>query len=219
MGSIGGVRVRDCVRWTASIAAIGALAVVAPARADAPDAQAMKISTAGHSLDWTWTPPGRSEHFGHGETLIHAPVAAVRKTVLDFGKYKDLGPDIQMSRVVGRTPDGSADVYIRIGVLNGMFSFWNITHFEPIQSTPEGDERLAGKMVQGKGNIDNSEIVWTLHPAGSDWTVLKFDVLLRPGVPAPQSFIDDHLRESAAHTVESVRDKLQGGSAVQPYTG
>jgi hypothetical protein len=179
----------------------------------------MRISSAGHSLDWTWSPPGRTDHFGHGETLIHAPIAAVRKTVLDFSKYKDLGPDIQMSRVVGRTPDGATDVYLRIGVLNGMFSFWNITHFDPIHPINGGDERLEGKMIQGKGNIDNSEVIWTLHSAGPDWTVLKFDVLLRPGVPAPQSFIDDHLRESAAHTVESVRDKLQPEAKVEHYTG
>ena len=51
-------------------------------------------------------------------------------------------------------------------------------------------------MVPGKGNIDDSVIKWTMHSAGDDWTVLKFDALLRPGVPAPQSLIDNTLRES-----------------------
>jgi hypothetical protein len=203
---------------TVAVLACGMAAVATPVHADAPDADAARIAAAGHSLDWTWTPPGRTEHFGHGETLIHAPIAQVRRTVLDFGKYKDLGPDIKTSRVVGREPDGSTDVYLRIGVLNDLVSFWNVTRFAPLRKEA-GGEIIAGKMVPGKGNVDDSEVMWTLHSAGDEWTVLKFDALLRPGLPAPQSLIDNTLRESAVHTVESVRDQVQGASGIQPYTG
>ncbi len=206
------------MRWTAALLVVGSLGAASQVKADVRDAEAQRIATAGHSLDWTWTPPGRSEHFGHGETLIHAPLADVRRTVLDFGRYKDLGPDIKTSRVVGRSPDGSTDVYLRIGVLNDLVSFWNITRFAPLRQEP-GEEVIEGHMVPGKGNIDDSVVKWTLHSAGDDWTVLKFDALLRPGLPAPQSLIDNTLRESAVHTVESVRDRLQGAVGVQPYTG
>lgn len=206
------------MRYFVSMLALGAVVVAPPVKADAPDADAARIAAAGHSLDWTWTPPGRTEHFGHGETLIHAPLAQVRRTVLDFGKYKNLGPDIKTSRIVGREPDGSTDVYLRIGVLNDMVSFWNVTRFAPLRREGAG-EIIAGKMLPGKGNIDDSEVMWTLHPAGDEWTVLKFDALLRPGLPAPQSLIDNTLRESAVHTVESVRDQVQGASGIQPYTG
>jgi hypothetical protein len=199
-------------------AALAAVTVAAPVEADTPDADATRISAAGHSLDWTWTPPGRSEHFGHGETLIHAPLAAVRKTVLDFGRYKNLGPDIKTSRVVGREPDGSTDVYLRIAVLNDLVSFWNVTRFAPLRQE-SGGEILEGHMVPGKGNVDDSIVKWTMHSAGDEWTVLKFDALLRPGVPAPQSLIDNTLRESAVHTFESVRDQLQGSAGIQPYKG
>jgi hypothetical protein len=212
MGSIG------IVKWVASMLALGALAVSAPVQADAPDADATRISAAGHSLDWNWTPPGRTERFGHGETLIHAPLAQVRRTVLDFARYKNLGPDIKTSRVVGREPDGSTDVYLRIAVLNDMISFWNVTRFAPLRQE-SGGEILEGRMLPGKGNIDDSVVKWTLHAAGDEWTVLKFDALLRPGVPAPQSLIDNTLRESAVHTVESVRDQLQGSTGIQPYKG
>ena len=102
--------------------------------------------------------------------------------------------------------------------LNDLISFWNVTRFAPLRQEPTG-EILAGKMIPGKGNVDNSEVVWTLHSAGEEWTVLKFDALLRPGLPAPQSLIDSTLRESAVHTVESVRDQLQGSSGIQPYKG
>jgi hypothetical protein len=206
------------MRWTAAFLVLGSLGAASQVRADVRDAEAQRIASAGHSLDWTWTPPGRTEHFGHGETLIHAPLADVRRTVLDFGRYKDLGPDIKTSRVVGRSPDGSTDVYLRIGVLNDLVSFWNITRFAPLRQEP-GEEVIEGHMVPGKGNIDDSVVKWTLHSAGDDWTVLKFDALLRPGLPAPQSLIDNTLRESAVHTVESVRDRLQGTVGVLPYTG
>jgi hypothetical protein len=217
------MRMGSTLRLT-SLLALSVVATSSPVQADAPDADAMRISAAGHSLDWVWTPPGRSEHFGHGETLIHAPLAQVRHTVLDFGRYKDLGPDIKTSRVVGREPDGSTDVYLRIVVLNDLISFWNVTRFAPLREEPAGGasaltpvEIIEGRMVPGKGNIDDSVIKWTMHSAGDDWTVLKFDALLRPGVPAPQSLIDNTLRECAVHTVESVRDRLQGTSGVQPY--
>jgi hypothetical protein len=205
-------------RWIVSLLALGGLAVSSPVAADVRDGDAVRIAAAGHSLDWTWTPPGRTERFGHGETLIHAPLDQVRKTVLDFSRYKDLGPDIKTSRVVGREPDGSTDVYIRIGVLNDLLSFWNVTRFAPLRQEP-GVEVIEGHMLPGKGNIDDSVVKWTMHSAGDEWTVLKFDALLRPGVPAPQSLIDNTLRESAVHTVESVRDRLQDKSGVQPYTG
>jgi hypothetical protein len=222
-----------CLRWlpretrVASMVVLGALCLsgrvraddpVNPATAEATDGDAARIAAAGHSLVWTWTPPGTTQRFGHGETLIHAPIAQVRHTVLDFARYKNLGPDIKTSRVVGREPDGSTDVYLRIAILNDMISLWNVTRFAPLRREPSG-EIIEGHMLPGKGNIDDSVVKWTLHPAGDEWTVLKFDALLRPSVPAPQSLIDSTLRESAVHTVESVRDQVQGASGIQPYKG
>jgi hypothetical protein len=221
------------LRWVLSVGALGFMGLSSPsaARADASapaapegtttsvlDADAVRISSAGHSLNWTWVPPGRSEHFGHGETLIHAPLAQVRRMVLDFGKYRTLGPDIKTSQVVGREPDGSTDVYLRIAVLNDMISLWNVTRFAPLRKEPTG-EIIEGKMIPGKGNVDDSIVKWTMHSAGDEWTVLKFDALLRPSVPAPQGLIDSTLRESAVHTVESVRDQIQGTVGIQPYSG
>jgi hypothetical protein len=196
----------------------GVVTMSAPAHADAPDPDAARIAAAGHSLKWNWTPPGRSQRFGHAETLIHAPVAEVRRLVLDFSRYKDLAPSITTSRVVGHEPDGSTSVYIRMGVLNNTISFWNVTRFAPLRQTA-GDEILEGQMVPGKGNIDDSAVVWTMHPAGADWTVLKFDVLLNPGLPAPQSLVDEQLRDSAMDAVNSVHDRAQGSKDFQPFPG
>jgi Polyketide cyclase / dehydrase and lipid transport len=206
------------IRWTALLAFGGLIALTAPARADASDPDAARIAAAGHSLKWNWTPPGRSGHFGHAETLIHAPLATVRRMVLDFGHYNELAPSITASRVVAHDPDGSTDVYLRMGVLNNMLALWDVTRFAPLH-TVDGAEVVEGQMVSGKGNIDASALVWTMRAAGADWTVLKFDLSLRPGMPAPQSLIDEQLRDSAMDAVNSIHDRAQGSKEIVPYAG
>jgi hypothetical protein len=192
--------------------------VARPLRAEAVDSDAARISAAGHSLKWNWTPPGRDARFGHAETLIHAPLAAVRHLVMDYGNYKELAPSITSSRVVSHRADGSTDVFLRMGVLNNMVTFWNVTRFGPLHQA-DGGEVVEGRMVPGKGNIEDSVAVWTMRAAGSEWTVLKFDVLLRPGMPAPQSLIDEQLRDSAMDVVNSIHDRLQGSKEILPYAG
>jgi hypothetical protein len=193
------------------------LASASTARGDAPDPDAARIAAAGQTLKWNWTPPGRSDRFGHAETLIHAPAAAVRRLVVDYGHYTALAPSISTSRIVGREA-GATDVYLRIGVMNNVLTLWSVIRFAPPRPTPAGDEVVEGEMVQGKGNIANAVLVWTLHPVGPEWTVLKFDMLLRPGVPAPQSVIDDQLRGSAMDAVNSIHDRAQGSPEIVPYT-
>jgi hypothetical protein len=210
---------RLALRLAASLLSLGALAVTSPVHADAVDPDAARLSSAGHALKWNWTPPGRTARYGHAETLIHAPLATVRRLVLDFGHYKELADSITTSRVVGHEADGSTDVYIQMGVMNNTLKFWNVTRFAPLRVQPEGTEVLEGQMVHGKGNIDDSATVWTMHPAGSDWTVLKFDVLLNPGLPAPQSLIDEQLRDSAMDAVNSIHRRAQGTKDFVPYSG
>jgi len=198
------------MRSLATVLALGALAATSRAHAGPADpADVARLAAAGHSVKWNWTPPGRAERFGHAETLVHAPLEAVRRLVVDFADYRALAPSITTSRVVGHGPDGSTDVYLRMGVLNNTLTFWNVTRFAPLRRAPEGAEIVEGRMVPGKGNIDDSAAVWTMAAAGPDLTVLKFDVLLRPGMPAPQSLIDEQLRDSAMDVVDSIHDRLE----------
>src|SRR5438132_4891504 len=97
-----------------SFLALVALAV-APSMAYASDEDAARITAAGHSLKWNWTPPGRSDRYGHGETLVHAPLSVVRARVVDYPHYRDFMPDkFKTSRIVSHGVDGSADVYLQI---------------------------------------------------------------------------------------------------------
>ncbi|MGD0527098.1 MAG: SRPBCC family protein [Polyangiaceae bacterium] len=210
-----------CSRLAASLFALGALAITSPVHADAPapDQDAMRISSAGRSLKWNWVPPGKNERFGHAETLVHAPAEKVRQLVQDFAHYKELAESITTSRVVAHGADGSTDVYLQMGVMNNTIKFWNVTRFAPMRNEPATGEVLEGHMVHGKGNIDDCTAVWTVHSAGEGWTVLKFDILLRPGLPAPQSLIDEQLRDSAMDAVNSIHDRAQGSKDILPYKG
>lgn len=208
------------IRRLLILVSLGALTVASPVRADAPDPDATRIAAAGHSLKWNWTPPGRNGRFGHAETLIHAPLESVRRLVLDFGHYTELSPSsITTSRVVGHGADGSTEVYIRMGVLNNVLTLWNVTRFAPLSHEAQGAEVVQGQMIPGKGNIADSTMVWTMRATSPDWTVLKFDLMLRPGVPAPQSLVDEQLRDSAMDAVNSIHDRAQGSKEMVPYSG
>jgi len=190
------------------------------ARAEGHDSDAARIAAAGHSLKWNWTPPGRTERYGHAETLIHAPLSAVRRQVLQFGHYREFVPSrFKTSRVVGHGADGSTDVYLQIAVLHGLVTLWDVTRFAPPKASAPGIETVEGRMVPGKGNVEDMDVLWTLRALDDDWTVLKFDLLLKPGLPAPQSAIDEELRDSAMYAVDAVHDRAQGTAEFAPWGG
>lgn len=179
--------------------------------AGAIDPDASRIAAAGHSLKWNWTPPGRSDRYGHAETLIHAPIGVVRSHVVDFSHYRDIFPErFRSSRVIGHEADRSTDVYIQIAVLHGVVLLWDVARFAPPRELAPGTEVVEGRMVPGKGNVEDMDVVWTLRALDDQWTVLKFDLLLKPGLPAPQSAIDEELRDSARIAVDSMHDIAQG---------
>jgi hypothetical protein len=185
---------------------------------DASDPEAVRIASAGHSLKWNWTPPGQADRYGHAETLIHAPLAAVRARVLDYSHYRDILPSrFKISRVIGHVPDGSADVYIQIAVMHDMVLLWDVTRFAPVKRAAPGLETVEGKMVPGKGNVEGMDVVWSMHALGDQWTVLKIDLLLKPGLPAPQSAVDEELRDSAEYAVNMIHDRAQGTPVVGPW--
>jgi hypothetical protein len=192
----------------------------APLPAHANDTDAARIAAAGHSLKWNWTPPGHSDRYGHAETLIHAPLTAVRTRVLDFAHYRDIVPEkFKTSRVVGHAADGSADVYIQIAVLHGMVTLWDITRFTPPRTVSAGVDVIEGRMLPGKGNVDDLDVVWTLRELDDEWTLLKFDLLLKPGLPAPQWVMDEELRDSAMAAVDAIHDRAQGSAGIARWAG
>jgi len=204
-------------RLALSVAAL-AFVTFAPATsgADEGDQDALRLSSAGHTLKWNWTPPGHQDRYGHAEALINAPLASVRTQVLDFANYKNLAPwRFKTSRIVGKEGDAT-DVYMQVSALKGMITLWNVTRFTPAKVVKPGLETVEGKFV--RGNIKDANFVWTLRQIDDQWTVLKCDILLKPDLPAPQSALDEELRDAAEQAVDAVHNKAQGNGRHDPYT-
>ncbi len=206
-------------RIVAALLAVSALgAAPRAAGADVGDPEALRIAAAGHSLKWNWTPPGYTDRYGHAETLIHASLPAVRTRVVDFGHYKDILPSrFRTSRVIGHVADGSADVYIQIAVMRDMIVLWDVTRFSPPRPAYPGFEIVEGRMVPGKGNVEDLDVVWTMHALDDQWTVLKLDLLLKAGLPAPQAAIDEELSDSARYAVDAIHDRAQGSPGIDTW--
>lgn len=193
-----------------ALGAVGLLAVPTAAQADGTDAEASRIATAGHSLKWNWVPPGKSDRFGHAEVLINAPLPAVRAVVTDYGHYKDLVPSkFHNAHVIAKDAQGT-DVYMQVPILHGMVTLWDVTRFGPVRPVGPGIETMEGNFV--RGNLKAMNAIFTMRALSDHWTLLKFDLLLLPNLPAPQSAIDEELRDAALQAVDAIHDRAQGHS-------
>jgi hypothetical protein len=213
-------RARKAMVAAAAVAALSLLgtpgAPVHEARAAAqPDVQLDRLVAAGHSVKWNYAPQGRAERFGHSEVLINAPMAAVRAQVLDFSHYKEFAPDkFKNARMVAK--EGSnVDMYFQVPIMHGMMTLWYIARFGGTKVTAPGTEVVEGKFV--RGNIKDMNIVLTMRSIEPNWTVLSCDLLLVPNLPAPQSAIDEELRDAAMQAVDAIKDRAQGKKGDVPY--
>jgi hypothetical protein len=181
------------------------------------DPEVARIAAAGHSLKWNWVPPGKSERYGHAEVLINANAGAVRAAVADFAHYKDLVPDKFHNAHVIAKENGHTDVYMQVPVLRGMVVLWDVARFSPMRCETPGTDVLEGRMV--RGNVRAMNAIWTVRTIDESWTLLKFDLLLLPNIPAPQSAIDEELRDAALQAVDAIHDRAQGHSRWIAWNG
>ena len=170
------------------------------------NAQLERLKKDPGPLKSNWVPPGRSERYGHAEGLISAPVETVRARLLDFGHYQDLaGPKFKSVKVVDKQGQ-STDVYFQLPIMRGMVTIWYITRFPPLRPTSTGDV-VEGTFV--KGNIKNMHIAFTVRPGPDEKSsVMLCDLVLKPNVPAPQSALDEELRDACGDAINSVRKRL-----------
>jgi hypothetical protein len=155
-----------------------------------------------------WVPPGKADRYGHAEGLITAGPDTVRAKLIDFMHYKDLaGPKFKSVKVVDKQGQNT-DVYFQLPIMKGMITIWYVTRFPPLRSAGVGDV-IEGRYV--KGNIKDMHIAFTVRPGVDDKSsVLVCDLALRPNVPAPQSALDEELRDACGDAIDSVRRTISG---------
>ncbi len=167
----------------------------------------------GHVVKEIRVPKGKTGRYGHSEVLIHAPVESVRKQVLNFGQYHKMSPDkFRKSRVVKRHPKGDTDVYLQFGMANGMISFYTLARFAPPRL--EGQtEVIEGKQIEG--DVRDANIVWRLEPVNDHETLLVCDTILVPDFYAPESIVEEELRDSAEKAVLLMRGRAEADYTAQ----
>lgn len=164
-----------------------------------PDPEIAVLPKTG-ALRTNWVPPGMKERYGHAAVVIDAPIAAVRREVLSFSRYKDLAPGkFDTSQIVGKSGD-SYDVFLQVPVLHGALKLWDVIRFAPPRTVVPGLEVIDGTFV--RGNVQTMHIVWTLRAVTAKTTLLKCDLLLLPNFPAPDFLLDEVLRDAAGDAVD-----------------
>lgn len=197
------------MRLSPVVALLAALALPAVAHADgASDPQVARLLQAKKTLKWNYAPAGTSDRYGHAEALVAAPADAVAKTATEFGKYRTLHHKFASARVIAKEGPNT-DVYMRYPVQIGRFKieFYEVMRF--------GAPRVDGgtHVIEGtgiKGDMKTGRTVITVRPVDAKHCVISVDVLLVPKIPAPQSLIDEELRDGAEDFVNGLKDRSQG---------
>src|SRR6476646_6859098 len=115
----------------ASTAVLAAVLLATPPAAALDDADPPKLAD-GNAQKWNWVPPGTGDRYGHAEVLVNAPLAAVKKQVMDFAHWKDLVPDkFHNVRVVGKDASGT-EIYMQVPVMHGVLTLWNVMRFQEL---------------------------------------------------------------------------------------
>jgi hypothetical protein len=171
--------------------------------ADDLRAQADRLAKDQGPIRSNWTPPGKSERYGHAEGLIAAPYDAVKARLLDFPRYKELaGPKFKKVSVVDKAAT-STDLYFQLPIMKGLVTIWYVTRFSTARPGMAGAEVVEGKFV--KGNIKDMQIVFTIRPTSDQKTILVCDLNLAITLPAPQAALDEELRDACGDAVNAIR--------------
>jgi len=191
------------------VAAVLALPALAHADADpTSDPQVVRLLDAKKTLKWNQSVNNSKDRYGHAEALVDAPADVVAKKAVDFGHYKDLHRKFSTARVVAKEGDNT-DVYMRYPVQIGPMTFelHEVMRFAPAR--PAG----TGFVVEGravKGDLKSGHTIIRVKPVDAKHSLLEVDISLVPTLPAPQSFIDEELRDGAQDFVNGLKDKSQG---------
>lgn len=191
---------------TAPAAAAGPWPFVAAPSEEEKAAQLDRLRKDPGPIKTNWTPPGKSDRYGHAEGLVSAAPDTVKAKLLDFQHFKQLaGPKFKSVKVVDKQ-GASTDVYFQLPIMKGVVTIWYVTRFAPARPGGGGD------VIEGtyaKGNIKGMNIAFTVSPGPDEKsTVMVCDLLLQPLVPAPQSAIDEELRDACGDAINALKKTL-----------
>ena len=145
--------------------------------------------------------------FGWGCAHFDPKPLDVAKTASDFGHYRDLHRKFASARIIGKEGD-QTDVYMRYPVIIGpiKIDMYEVMRFGP--DKPNGTTHVIE--ARGiKGDMKRGHTIITIKQVDAKHSLVQVDVLLVPTLPAPQSYVDEELRDGACDFVDGLRDKSQ----------
>jgi carbon monoxide dehydrogenase subunit G len=176
------------------------------ARDPAKDPEVARLLDAKKTLKWNRTIG--SDRYGHAEALVDAPAEVVAKKAESFRQYKTFHHKFATARVVNKEGD-QTDVYMRYPVQIGpmKIELHEVMRFSPMRKSGAAFVLEARGI---KGDMKKGHTIITIKPVDAKHSLVELDVLLVPVLPAPQSFIDEELRDGAGDFVNGLKDRSQG---------
>ncbi len=182
-------------------------APAAPTPTPTQDPQVARLLVAKKTLHWNQTVGTSKDRYGHAEALVEATADQVAKTATEYGKYRELHRKFKTARVIGKEGD-QTDVYMRYPVQLGPMTIelYEVMRFGP-DRTIGGTHTIEARGI--KGDMKRGHTVITVRPVDARHSLISVDILLVPTLPAPQSYVDEELRDGAEDFVDGIRDKSQ----------
>jgi ribosome-associated toxin RatA of RatAB toxin-antitoxin module len=143
---------------------------------------------------------------GRSAVIVEAPLDVVRKTVLDYGSYTEFMPHYAGSRMLGRTPNGGHQVYMKWVALHGAMTMWARFDMSPAQKKGK-QETYRSKLI--KGNVKAAVAIWRMSPISEKRTKLSLEVFLQPRVPVPDALLNDENVSGAMKGVKAMRKQCE----------
>jgi len=204
-------------RFLLAALALAAIPAIAPAaRADEPppapadpakDPQVARLLQAKKTLKMNQPMGPINDRYGHAEALVEATPEQLVKTATEFSKYRELHRKFKTARVIGKEGD-QTDVYMRYPVQLGPMTIelYEVMRFSPDRTTG-GTHTIEARGI--KGDMKRGHTLITVRPVDAKHALITVDILLVPTLPAPQSYVDEELRDGAEDFVDGIRDKTQ----------
>lgn len=179
-----------------------------PARPWPVAAEAESVRAAGGFRKSNGVPPGQSARHGIAEILVPVEPAVLLASLQRYADYKDFAPNkFKTSRVLGIDKTGKTDVYMQIAILRGAITLWQTMRFDPVRVEPGSDLRvIEGRFVDG--NLAGSHVRVVVAGAGEGHAYARLELLVELPMFAPQSAIDEELRDAAGDALRGVAKRF-----------
>lgn len=186
---------------------LGCVLAAPAAHADPPDPQVAKLLQAKAAVQSNRTIGTGADRYGHAEALVAAPAEKVVEALSQFNRYKDLNKKFASARVINKEGD-QTDVYMKYPVKVGalQIELYEVMRFSPLKASG-AVHTLEARGI--KGDMRRGHILMSVRPVDATHSVLEIDVSLVPLLPAPQSYVDEELRDGALAFVNGLRDRAQ----------